>query len=210
MKRSSSALALAAVLLMTALAGCGGKPAGDDGLVGAWRAELQLDGLFNSCLAQSGMSEVAGVEGAAVTIELAINDDGTYAMTMDEAALSAAVESVKERVRQGLADHLEKTFQPQGVSLDDALAEAGTSLDRLADQALDAAVLGQLSQQVNAKGRYEVQEDKLVMTQDLDGEPGVAHSYTLDGDSLTLRNDANAATAGLEGLQTMVFARVSQ
>lgn len=204
------ALALAAVLLMTALAGCGGKSAGDDGLVGAWRAELQLDGLFNSCLAQSGMSEVAGVEGAAVTIELAINDDGTYAMTMDEAALSTAVESAKERVRQGLADHLEKTFQPQGVSLDDALAEAGTSLERLADQALDAAVLGQLSQQVNAKGRYEVQEDKLVMTQDPDGEPGVARSYTLDGDTLTLRNDANAAIAGLEGLQTMVFARVSQ
>lgn len=204
-KRVSLALALA--FLVAALAGCGGdKPTEDSGVVGLWRAQASLDEAVNRQLEHGGMSEVAVAEGLRAAVELELRDDGAYVLTLDQAALSDALTSAKTQVRQGLADHLEKTFQPQGISLDDALAQAGVSLDQLADQALGGGDLGQ----PRTEGRYELGEGVLALSLSPDQEPDLQRgfAYTLSGDTLTIDAGEGVALAGVEGLHTLTLQRV--
>lgn len=204
MKKSFS-LALALAFLMTALAGCGGdKPTEDGGVAGFWRAQASLDETVNRRLAQSGMSEVAVAEGLNAAVELELRDDGGYVLTLDQAALSDALASAKAQVRQGLADHLEKTFQPQGISLDEALTQAGVSLDQLADQALAGDALGQ----AKTEGRYALAEGGLVLSDSPDREPDYRLDYTLSGDTLTIDAGPGGALAGLRGVESLQFQRV--
>lgn len=204
MKKSFS-LALALAFLMTALAGCGGdKPTEDGGVAGFWRAQASLDEAVNRRLAQSGMSEVAVAEGLNAAVELELRDDGGYVLTLDQAALSDALASAKAQVRQGLADHLEKTFQPQGISLDDALTQAGVSLDQLAAQALAGDALGQ----AKTEGRYALAEGGLVLSDSPDREPDYRLDYTLSGDTLTIDAGPGGALAGLRGVESLQFQRV--
>lgn len=204
--KKSFALALSLALLMAVLAGCGGKKSAEDGgVVGLWRATPSLDQAVNSRLARSGMSEVAVAEGLTAEVTLELKDDGAYVLTLDQAALSLALDAAKEQVRQGLAEHLEKTFQPQGISLDEALAQAGTSLDRLADQALGGGELGQ----PRTEGRYTANEGRLALSQSPDQEPELQLGYTLSGDALSIDAGAGAALAGVEGLETLTLQRVS-
>lgn len=206
MKKSAS-LAVALAFLMVALAGCGGqKPAEDGGVAGLWRGQASLDEAFNRQLERSGMSEVAVAEGLSATVELELGDDGVYVLTLDQTALSGALTSAKAQVRQGLADHLEKTFQPQGVSLEDALAQAGTSLDQLAVQALGGGEIGL----PRTEGRYALAEGSLALSLSPDQEPDLQQgfSYTLSGDTLTIDAGEGTALAGVEGLHTLTLQRV--
>lgn len=198
------ALVLGAVLLTGALAGCGGKGKTEDsGLIGHWRAGADFSDALNAHTAANGLGEFATVSGFELTLELELKDDGTYTL-----GATADLAPVKEQMKAGIEAYFQPMLEGQDMTVDGALASAGTSVDAILDQALGQQALDELTAGLKAQGRYKAEEGKLYLSDHDSEEPSDNYlTYTLEGDALRL--DAGSATpvAGLTSMLPVVFER---
>lgn len=197
------ALVLGGVLVMGALAGCGGKgKSGDSGLVGRWRGTVDFSDALNAHTAANGLGEFATVSGFALTLELELKDDGTYAL---DAAADLA--PVREQMKAGIEAYFQPMLEGQDLTVDGALAGAGTSVEAMLDQALGQQALDALTAPFKAQGQYEAREGKLYWSAAPNQTPeGEGQSYTREGDALTL-DGGGSALGDLASFLPLTFTR---
>lgn len=196
------ALVLGGVLVMGALAGCGrGKSEADD-LIGRWRATVDFSDALNAHTAANGLGEFATVSGFALTLELELKDDGTYAL---DAAADLA--PVREQMKAGIEAYFQPMLEGQDLTVDGALAGAGTSVEAMLDQALGQQALDALTAPFKAQGQYEAREGKLYWSAAPNQTPeGEGQSYTREGDALTL-DPGGSALGDLASFLPLTFTR---
>lgn len=199
------ALVLSAVLLVGALAACGGdkEAASGDGLEGTWRAELDFTDMMNQQIAAqaAGMEEYIKISGFNMVMVMELNGDGTYSLTVDEDALADSMESVKENMKDGMDAYFQDTL---GVSLEDILATQGMSVDDLMDQFDVSAMTGE----VKAEGQYKADGDKLYMSGSLDEAPDSNYlAFEQSGNSLSLNIGNGQVPSGMEDFLPLEFDR---
>lgn len=196
------ALVLGVALLMGTLAGCGrGKSEADD-LIGRWRGTVDFSDALNAQTAANGLGEFATVSGFELTLELELKDDGTYIL-----GAAADLAPVKEQMKAGIEAYFQSMLEGQDMTVDDALASAGTSVDAILDQTLGQQALDDLTADFKAQGQYEAREGRLYWSAAPNQTPeGDGQSYTREGDALTL--DAGGSTlGGLASFLPLTFTR---
>lgn len=200
--KKALALVLGAALLMGALAGCGKGKSGDSGLVGRWRAGVDISDALNAQTAANGLGEFATVSGFELTLALELKDDGTYALDA-----TADLAPVRQQMKAGIETYFQSMLEGQDMTVDDALASAGTSVDAILDQTLGQQALDELTADFKAQGQYEAREGKLYWSAAPDQAPeGDAQSYTREGDALTL-DAGGSALGGLASFLPLTFVR---
>ncbi len=205
------ALVLSAVLLVSVLAACGGKEAASgDSLEGTWRTEIDMAEMINEQMAASGMGEFVNISDFSITMVMDIKGDGTYAMTVDKDALAGSMEGVKEDMKNGVTAYMENMLKEQGLdmSVEDAMAASGTSLDDMVDQAFSEEAMDEMTAGLHIEGQYKAEDGKFYTSGSVDEAPSDNYeSYTLDGDTLTLDAGSSEVPSEMEAFLPLVFTR---
>lgn len=210
MKRKIAMLLCLVIVLSVGLLGCSG---GSDPLVGTWNGTMDLAELLNSALAADAeFGEYLQVSSFALAYNLVFEEDGTYSMTIDDAALDQEMERVKGDLESGLYAYLDDLIAEEGLTLtsDELLNMSGVSMEELMDAALSEEMIDQLLGDLNMEGNFKAEDGKLFLSSGLDSsvDENVYDLYTLDGDTLTI--DAGTASSENEMSQyvyPMVFTK---
>lgn len=200
------ALLLSAVLLAGVLAGCGEfmKRARGTGLEGKWNTTVDMTNMLNQQLAGSGMDEMLQISDFSVVLVMEFKSDNVYTLTVDEDALAKSFEGLKGQVKEGLSKYFAQMMP--GVDVEQALAQAGMSMDDLLDQSMD---LDSLSGTLDLAGRYKSEGDKLYLSNSVTEEPGSNYvTYTLSGDVFTMDVGNTTPDSSLSTMLPFVFQRV--
>lgn len=182
--------AIMAMIMMLALAGCGGSDA--DALVGNWAAEIDMSSLTNDMLAEMGMGmeEYFQFEDFAITMDLTFNDDGTYSFAMNEDSVKAAVDTMLVTIEDGMIKMLEDQIAEYGLDMtvDEMLAASGMSMDDLMAELDAEALVDEMMADSDSEGNYKAKDGKLYLSdgKDYAVDENIYDTYELDGDTLTL------------------------
>ena len=220
MKRVLAQLLVLAIGL--SLAACGGGKKSD--IIGTWQGKIDMTEYIVSKL-DRGFEETfaSGEDGVELTsvrdylgsfdpvYTYVFNEDGSYALTVDEASLHDQIEEFKTGleaycryfyaevlsmtlVELGMADQVngvEELEAIMGVSLDEAINEmVGMELRDLISQAVEEELgtAQKMAGKINSEGKYKTKDGKLWMSSGLeyDVNPELYDLYSVSGGTLTI------------------------
>lgn len=170
-------------------------------LYGEWEATWELSDFLNSVIAygDEALGSYLRVTGFAFPVRFAFREDGTYDFSPDADSLDAALSSVREQFRAGYTRYFLDSAEGYDITVEDILSSIGY---RSMDEYLDDVMSGfdQLSGSLRSSGNWFVSGEKLYL-QDGEGvaEDGRHAVYTLEGDTLTIREWAVASVEGIGG-----------
>lgn len=184
-KKIASILLVSSMFLM--LFGCGSSGESDQKkLVGTWKATVDMTELMNDSI-QQGMGEGDQVFNEYFQISkfdfvviFTFRDDGTYSITTDEAHFNNSITTVIDELKIGMRRYLEDMLAAQGLdmSLDDLLAEEGTSLDALFEESLPSSMFDSMADEFKVTGKWKAEKGKLFTTENA-GEDVSDSTYDL-------------------------------
>lgn len=197
MKRKVSLMLVLGMIAALVLSGCGKKDESKD-LVGEWQATLEMaDTLNESFASEPGMSEYLNIDSFALKMDLSLRDDGTFSMSLNEASVNDAFESIKQPLKDGMTAYLEASLEGTGMSLEDALG--GSDMDTMIDTMLSPEMITESLGDTTESGNYTAQDGKLYfldagVTKPDDNSESMP--YTLSGTKLTLDKPTNGEDLG--------------
>lgn len=210
LRKSLSLLACLSLMcaLLLACSGCGG---GDKkALIGDWEATIDLTDMTNDEMAAGlrndpDMLKYFKVEKFTMNLTLSFKDDDTYSMTVDEDALDKEIDAIIESFKAGTTQYFEDMIAAEGldVSVEDALAAMGYTLDGFLDEAFPKENFTSSVNEMESKGTFEAKGGVLYLTDD-DGTG--LESYKLEDNKLTLTGEG-VDDSDLEGLYPLVFTK---
>lgn len=193
--------------LLLACSGCGG---GDKkALLGNWETSIDLTDMINdemkAGLNDDEMLQYLTVEKFTMELSLSFNEDDTYAMSVDEAALESSLDQVIATFKTGLTQYVEEMIAAQGVEMtvDDFFAQAGITLDDMLAQAFDKDEVMSSLDDMESKGTFEAKGGVLYLTDD---EGTGLESYKLEDGKLTLTGEG-VEDDDTKALYPMVFSK---
>lgn len=209
LRKSLSLLACLSLMcaLLLACSGCGG---GDKkALLGDWETSIDLTDMINdemkAGLNDDEMLQYLTVEKFTMELSLSFNEDDTYAMSVDEAALESSLDQVIATFKTGLTQYVEEMIAAQGVemSVDDFFAQVGITLDDMLAQAFDKDEVMSSLDSMESKGTFEAKGGVLYLTDD---EGTGLESYKLEDGKLTLTGEG-VEDDDTKALYPMVFTK---
>lgn len=181
---------LLCLVLALSLCACGAK----ENLVGTWKTNVELAGLFNEEIAASGdeaMAEAMKLDSFALPLILELREDGTCSMSVDSEAMAASAEKLAQDLTNGMKAYFVAMLEEQGLEVEDPdafLATMGLDLDALVGEMKDQFLSEDTFAEFTTEAKYKAEDGKLYMSDDLESEipTDEYNTYTLDGDTLTL------------------------
>ena len=167
-KLLSVVLTVALVLSFTLIAGCFDKA--EKAFYGDWEAEIDLSDSFAEALGDAGDEVAEAFKNAklATKLNMSFKEDGTFSTEIDEDALVESFKSNKDTFAEYFTAYFEQLLEGSGVSVEDALASQGMSLDSLIDNALDegVAAMKESLSDTSQSGKFKVDGNKLYLAED--------------------------------------------
>lgn len=214
MKKTKKILSLILlVVLAMSLVGCGKKDTSDQ-LIGTWALTFDYSAVIESELT----SDFAGFhEDFDLTVCLTFNNDGTFAMYIDEDALVPELQNYLEGMAQFDTDTAYEEYEAQGYTraeVDESFQEQyGMSpYDYALDYYTSMITVEQITSSFYTSGVYEARGDEVHMDE-REVQDNVFDVFTVEGNTLTLNPPPGAEdeSSGIEGFDyPYVFTRVAE
>ncbi|MBQ7015703.1 MAG: hypothetical protein IJN10_01900 [Firmicutes bacterium] len=202
MKRVLSVL-VASVLMLTMLTACGNKT--DKAMLGKWVCEIDFSDYFNEGMAsEPEVAEYLALDEFVLSVELYLNEDGTYKMTADNADSMAAYELAKAELAQGMEAYLTAAAAEYEMTLEDILAASETTVEEMVEESFGIEMYSEIIDEMESEGKFKAADGKLFMSDGLNYEidKNYYETYTLNGNVLTITGDSTGTN---EGMYPMVF-----
>ena len=222
MSRMKKLLALLLVLALgLSLAACGGVKSD---IAGTWQGKVDMTEYIVSKLDRAYEEAFASGDDRAELVSIrdylgnfapvytyVFNEDGSYAVTVDEASLHDQIEAFKTGleaysryifaellsmtlVELGMAEQVNGVEELEailGVSLDEAISEmVGMELRDFIGQIVDEELgtAQEMAGKINSEGKYKAKDGKLWMSSGLeyDVDPELYDLYSISGSTLTI------------------------
>ncbi len=214
MKKFKSAKKTAATLVCLSLmcsllllcSGCGNKD--KDALIGTWETTLDLTDMVNDQMkagmgAQQDLMEYFTIKSFPLKLTLTFNEDDTYKLAMDKAAMDQSLDNILTDFRDGATRYFEDIIAESGqeMTIDEALASMGITMDDFMEQLFNKDAMISSMGEMESSGTFEVKSGVIYLT---DEEGPGAEPYKLDGTTLTLTGEG-VDNGELMGMYPMVF-----
>ena len=216
MKKKLSVLVCTVLVLsmLLTLTGCSG---GDNAkFVGKWKCEMDMAQVINDAVAAGDetAAEYLAIDEFKMVVYMEFNEDDTFKVYADEAALDAALAAMKEDLAAGMSKYMEDLMLAETgmeLSIDQILEAAGMTMDDLLGQVITEDMAAQMAAEVSSEGKFQAADGKLHTSAGLEYEvdPAVYETYTLEGDTLTLLEYVGEdETLASNNVYPMVFAKI--
>ncbi len=169
------------LLIILTFVGCKKASAID----GTWKSTIDISDMINEKITQSDdeISEFLKIKDFTVTVCYSFND-GKFSRTLDKDSLNKSVELFNAQIKNGCIkyfDSAEKHDSAKGKTLDEMLAEQGTTINELAESILTENALKQITDGFSAEFSFALEDAKIV---DIAG--GAYYNYALVNDKLVI------------------------
>lgn len=193
------ALLLCLVMALGLMAGCGKE---EESIVGTWETEVDISEMLADVVSEAVGStpEVFAFEDLKITLVITFNEEGTYEMSCDEASAQEMFDELMDQMPAIMTAYLEELLQGTGVTVDQALAAQGTTMEELIEQSFSNDMVDDMVSEMETNGDWEIEDGKLY----LDGEEC---EYDLSGDELTIDIGDEDVPEQLDGLLPLEFKR---
>lgn len=160
-------------------------------VTGTWKWTCDITELF-----QEGVNQGAGMDlsvDAAVEMVfvLALNEDGTYTLSVDRDALAGSVRSYLDAMVPVAVEMVYQQLEDQGMNradIDEAMAAEGTSVEEYVQQMLDAMDVDQMVDSLeneSESGYYRAAKGKLYLSEKENSfSDDSCAEYTLSGGTM--------------------------
>ncbi len=197
MKKTLS-MALALVLTFAMLftfVGCddskeGGNDKGGkkvDPIVGTWEVEVDMaDAILES---MGELAEFFEIDEFEVTFTFEFEEDGEYKLEIDEKQYKKAFKAID--FETAMTKYLEALIKAEGVEMtvEELLASQGTSIEELVAESYSDETIEDSIDEINKKGFYKVDDDKLYLADDEDDfDDDLYYEIDLDDDKLKIKS----------------------
>lgn len=194
--------------LLLVCSGCGSKD--KDALVGSWESSLDLTDMVNDQM-EAGMGgdqdlmEYFTIKDFSIKLVLTFNEDDTYKLAVDEAAMGQSLDNILAGFKDGATRYFEDLITQSGqeMTVDEALANMGLTMDDFMEQLFSKEDMMSSLGGMESSGTFEVKGETLYLT-DEDGTG--AEPYKLDGATLTLTGEG-VDDGEMVGLYPMTFTK---
>lgn len=212
MKKTTKILSLILLMVVAmSLIGCGKKDTSDQ-LIGTWGLTFDYSAVIEEEF--SGSDFDGFHEEFDLTVLLTFNDDGTYAMYIDEEALAPVLEKYLDSMASYATD---VTYEQSGLSkeeADEAWRQAyGMDVATYwAEMFGDLVTVEEISGEMHTEGVYEAKGNEVHMDE-YKVQDNAYDIFKVEGDTLTitLPEGAEVEPAGIEGFDyPYIFTRVAQ
>lgn len=213
MKKRIAMILCLVMALSVVLCGCGSEK---DALIGSWTGTMNLAEAVNAGMVEgmgadaADMAEYLTIEELTVTMTMTFNEDDTYSLVVDEAALDEAMRGMMDEIADGMVEYFEAMLAAEGLdmSVEELLAYSGMSLDSLAEEMYNAVATEDMFADLNSEGNFKVADGKLYLSDGLDYavDEAVYEMYTIEGSTLTI-DKGTAEDAYEDYIYPMVFTK---
>ncbi len=197
---------MCALLLMCS--GCGG---GDKkALVGTWESSLDLTDMVNEQM-EAGMGsdqelmQYFTIKDFSIKLALTFNEDDTYKLAVDEAAMSQSLDNILADFKEGATRYFEDLIAESGqeMTVDEALSAMGLTMDDFMDQLFSKEDMMSSLGEMESSGTFQAKGGMIYMT---DGDGTGVEPYELEDSTLTLTGEG-VDDGELVGLYPMTFTK---
>lgn len=173
--------------LLVVLTGCGEK----EKFVGTWKAEVDMAEQFNEGIAQEEeVAKYVNIKSFPIVFLFTFNQDDTYEMEIDKDSLDKSIEGVKADFKVGMTDYMAELLETEslGISVDEALALSGMTLDEVVDDSFQELDIKGLVEDFAMEGNYEAVKGKLYLSDGKDRkvDKSVYETYEFEGADIKL------------------------
>ncbi len=159
-------------------------------ILGTWEAEIDMTEALNESM--NFDEEMAGyitIEDFKITVQMTLNDDGTYKSLTTEESANEAFGNLKKAMVDGLTAYFTDVATQANISLNDLLAAMNlTSVEEYVNIAFDESVMDEMTGGFVSEGLYKIEDGKFYTTDD--GEEEIDESeyeeYTLSAKQFKL------------------------
>lgn len=167
-KKINIILSMIMIFAMVILAGCSGSK--EEQIIGSWETTIDATEIMKQAVSDKEMSEYIDFGECSLKMVYTFNEDGTYKAAPDEAATKEIFSNIKETYIAGITKYFEDQIAESSlsISVDELMAESGTSIDELAEKALGDEAVKKIIDSSTVEGKYEVKDGKLYTTESMD------------------------------------------
>lgn len=187
-KKINIILSMIMIFTMVILAGCSGSK--EEQIIGSWETTIDATEIMKQAVSDKEMSEYIDFGECSLKMVYTFNEDGTYKAAPDEAATKEIFSNIKETYIAGITKYFEVQIAESSlsISVDELMAESGTSIDELAEKALGDEAVKKIIDSSTVEGKYEVKDGKLYTTESMDEDidENKYETYELSKDELKI------------------------
>lgn len=173
MKKTISVILCAVIFITAALTLAGCKKSDAKKIIGKWAGSIDIAGFMNEefeGMKEMGISLEEELKELPVAIEFEFNKDGTYKVKFDEKSFDEFFGKLKDSMKKVFESSFKEAAKEAGITLEQFMEFSGTSLDELVEQSFSDEVKKEMKDDGSSEGKYKLENGKLFMTDEKDGE----------------------------------------
>lgn len=211
MKKRIAVLLCLVMVFSMCLCACSNEK---DAILGSWKGSMDMTSMVNDEVAAGDpeMAQYLKLDKFEMTFVMTFNEDDTFSMVLDEAALEAEIDAVADQIVQGTMDYMVAMLAEEGLEMtaEEIMAMSGITVEDLKAEFMDSVDLEAAFSEVNTYGKFKVKDGKLFTSESVDEEVNILvyELYTIEGDSLTI-DKGNSADSDGDFAYPMTFQKVA-
>lgn len=161
-----------------------------ESLIGTWTGSIDITDFLNAKMEAAGAGAYFQFADLALKVTMTFTDDGTCTLAVDEAAIPALTDSIKEQMMGGVEKLLKEQLAANNIDMtvEEALAQSGMTMEEVVEQAAENAQLTNAFSGIEKETRYLAKAGLLYMDEDPESLPDSGASpYKLSNGTLTIR-----------------------
>lgn len=189
MKKRIAVLLCLVMVFSMCLCACSNEK---DAILGSWKGSMDMADIVNNETAAGDpeMAEYMKLDKFELAFIMTFNEDDTFSMVVDEAALETEVDAVADKMVAGMMEYMVAMLAEQGLEMtaEEVMAMSGLTVEDLKAEFLASIDLDEMFGEVNTYGKFKVKDGRLYTSDSVDAEadPLVYELYTIEGNSLTI------------------------
>lgn len=189
MKKSVAIVLCLALVLSLCLCGCANEK---KQVLGTWTGTIDLTDKMNEEMldGDAEMAEYVSIDSFNMELTLCFNEDDTYSMTVNEAALQEELDNMIGVVVDGMMRYMVDVLAAEGLELtvEEVMEMTGITEEALYAEISSGIDLSEVIGEVNMEGQFKVADGKLYMSDALDHlvDESMYELYTVEGNTLTI------------------------
>lgn len=211
MKKTFVTILTAVLLLGLVLSLCGCQK--QDSIVGTWEGTLDFSKAFSQGVAEGdeAMGQYFNITGLNLTMRMTFRENGTFIMEIDEESAKAAFKGIEGQLTEGMSAYMESMLEGTGMSLEDALAASGTTLEEMVSMFLSDEVIEAMVSQMKSEANYKAVRGKLFTSENLDDaiDESEFQPYSISGGELRLLEGEDTEDDPFAGMYPLVLKKVN-
>lgn len=159
-------------------------------IVGTWECEIDMTQYFHESFVESAGEDVGKFfefNNLTVVMVLDIDQNSKIVGSYDEKAIDKFTTILLEDMKTGMQKYMEATLEGTGVTVEDALKQSNTTIDKMVEESFELEDLKKEMKETFLEAEYQIKDDKMYILLDDEDKEESYLVYEFEKDTFTIK-----------------------